>query len=294
MGGKMSRNKGKSWERTVAAAFRELFGDQVRRGWQTREGHDEPDVTGVPRFHIEAKAHKLVNIAAAIRQAVTDRTKAKQDGKKWIVAVTKSDRCVPLATMPFDEFMELVKEWYAAPVDQVAATVQSTAELLGWKATMMPTTPLEYLALAARAGLEGISIKAHLSALDVVLDEVEPSHSIETSRGDRIRSLAARARDAEIAQLVMAGAPLEAAQAKWAQDNRPIPETTPGEFNLIPSAAEMKDALSDGGSLVGKITAIKAMRVRTGCGLKEAKDAIEKALATVRLEQLAPSTILGE
>jgi hypothetical protein len=108
--GRAQREKGKTWEREVAAAFRELFGQQVRRGWQAREGHDAADVEGTP-FRIEAKHHQVVNITAAVRQALVDREKAGD--ARWVLAVTKSDRAVPLATMPMTDFMQLVAEWKA-------------------------------------------------------------------------------------------------------------------------------------------------------------------------------------
>lgn len=63
---------------------------------------------GTP-FWLEAKHHALVNIAAAIRQALGDRAKAHDN--RLIAAITKSNRSVPLATMTFSEFMMLVKEW---------------------------------------------------------------------------------------------------------------------------------------------------------------------------------------
>jgi len=69
MSGRKSRNKGKRWEQDVARTMREIFGDQVRRGWQSREGSDAPDVDGVPRFWIECKRQIRTNIKAALLQA---------------------------------------------------------------------------------------------------------------------------------------------------------------------------------------------------------------------------------
>jgi hypothetical protein len=130
--GKMQRDKGKVWEREVAAAFRTLFGSGVKRGWQAREGHDAPDVDGTP-FWLEAKHHAVVNIAAAVRQALADRKKAKEE--RWIIAVTKSNRAVPLATMPWTEFMMLLREWveakaeWEAVVKRLKATKPDRGEL---------------------------------------------------------------------------------------------------------------------------------------------------------------------
>lgn len=123
MGGKMSRDKGKRWEREVASAFRALFGQQVRRGWQAREGHDAADVDGVPLFRIEAKHHKLVNIHAAVRQSVEDAEKAGDS--RWVLAITKSDRTLPLATMLWTQFMQLVRKH----TEQDASVVELRAAL---------------------------------------------------------------------------------------------------------------------------------------------------------------------
>tara|TARA_A100001391_G_C5023452_1_gene266487 strand:- start:797 stop:1147 length:351 start_codon:yes stop_codon:yes gene_type:complete len=65
----MSRNKGKRWEQEVARMMRAIFGDHIKRGWQSREGDDDPDIVGVPKFWIECKRHKRTNFRAALRQA---------------------------------------------------------------------------------------------------------------------------------------------------------------------------------------------------------------------------------
>ena len=71
MSGRRSRNKGKRWEQDVARMMREIFpkSDEIRRGWQSREGDDEPDVVGIPEFWIECKRQKRTNFRAALRQA---------------------------------------------------------------------------------------------------------------------------------------------------------------------------------------------------------------------------------
>jgi hypothetical protein len=74
--GKLSRRKGKVFEREVAAGYREIFGAQVKRGWQAREGHDAPDVENVPGFWPEAKHHQRVNYRAALEQAEEAAAKA--------------------------------------------------------------------------------------------------------------------------------------------------------------------------------------------------------------------------
>ena len=70
MSGRRSRNKGKRWEQDVARIMRDIFGpDEIRRGWQSREGDDEPDIVGVPEFWVECKRQKRSNFRAALKQA---------------------------------------------------------------------------------------------------------------------------------------------------------------------------------------------------------------------------------
>jgi hypothetical protein len=110
--GKWSRNKGKAFERTVAAAFREVYGDQVRRGWQARQGSDAPDVEGVPGYWIEAKAHRKVNIRAAWKQVVAAQIDAKRKGDGRAtdnpVIICKDDGEEPLAVLRFSDFVSLL------------------------------------------------------------------------------------------------------------------------------------------------------------------------------------------
>lgn len=83
--GRANRMKGKRWERQIARDMREIFGGDVRRGWQSREGDDEADNEGVPRFWVEAKHEKRPSLRAALRQA----TKAT-DGR-WPLVIAKFD-----------------------------------------------------------------------------------------------------------------------------------------------------------------------------------------------------------
>lgn len=75
--------------------------DEVRRGWQSREGTDEPDVIAGPYWH-EVKRQKQPNIRAALRQAVADT-----DGRTPI-AWTKADRGEWLVTMRAEDFLREV------------------------------------------------------------------------------------------------------------------------------------------------------------------------------------------
>jgi hypothetical protein len=112
--GRAQRQKGKRGERETAARFREIFGDGVRRGWQTRHGHDDPDICGVP-FLVENKRHKKVNVRAAVAQALAD--KEKSGDKRPILVVAHEDQRKPLAVMLLDDFLELVRRAYPADLD---------------------------------------------------------------------------------------------------------------------------------------------------------------------------------
>lgn len=127
--GRMSRDKGKVWERVVAARLRAIFGDGVKRGWQARQGSDAPDVEGVP-FWVECKHHRVVNIGQAVRQALAAAEKAKLP----VLIASKSNRQEPLATMLLEDWLGLVEELanLRAAVDKQVPRVQKAVEL--WRA----------------------------------------------------------------------------------------------------------------------------------------------------------------
>lgn len=103
--------KGKVFEREVAERFREAMpGCDARRGLcQPRGGGRETADVVVPFFHVECKVGAQPNIARAIEQALED---CCGNDHLYPLAVTKRDRCTPLATMPLDDFLALVHEWY--------------------------------------------------------------------------------------------------------------------------------------------------------------------------------------
>ena len=107
MSGKRSNNKGKRWEREVAAMIREAMpGADIRRGWQDRAGSDEPDVI-CPVYWVEAKHHKLTNPRAALRQATSDASPGRVP-----IAVCKDDRQPAHVTMWLDDWLEMVRQWW--------------------------------------------------------------------------------------------------------------------------------------------------------------------------------------
>lgn len=106
--GRHSRNKGKVFEREVARELRAIFGEGVKRGWQAREGHDAADVEGVPGWWVEAKHHARVSIRPALEQATEARAAAKDSRRA--LAVTKDNRKEAIASLYFEDFLELLRE----------------------------------------------------------------------------------------------------------------------------------------------------------------------------------------
>lgn len=94
----MQRRKGKTWERAVATMLRPLFGDSVKRGFQSRSGRDGCDVEGSP-FWVECKHGRLVNLRAALAQAIRDT-----DGRIPIV-IAKDDRTDPVVLMRLADWL---------------------------------------------------------------------------------------------------------------------------------------------------------------------------------------------
>ena len=86
--GRNSRRKGKAWERAVANDMKKIFGQGVRRGWQSRQGDDEADNEGVPLMWIEAKHGKTsaASVFRAMDQAIKD------SDHRWPVAICKDQR----------------------------------------------------------------------------------------------------------------------------------------------------------------------------------------------------------
>jgi len=106
MSGLRSRRKGHNWEREVARRFRDIFGEDVKRGWQSRSGDDAPDVC-IPHFWVECKRGKRTNPRAALRQANEASSKAHVP-----LAVCKDDREDAFIVMSFDDYLDLVTEWW--------------------------------------------------------------------------------------------------------------------------------------------------------------------------------------
>lgn len=105
--GRAQRQKGKRGERATAAELRAALpylADKIRRGWQAREGDDDPDVI-LPGFWVENKSGKQPNVRAALKQAVED-----SKGRGVPLAVIRDDRKEPFCLMRWSDMLELLKK----------------------------------------------------------------------------------------------------------------------------------------------------------------------------------------
>lgn len=120
MGGKLSRNKGATWEREVVIRFKQIYGDDnVRRVLQSQGGKvvgsdvrvTEPAGGG---FEIECKHGVKPNPRAALEQCERDNPEPRT---RWCLAIIKDDgkatpgkACNPFVVMRLNDFEELIAE----------------------------------------------------------------------------------------------------------------------------------------------------------------------------------------
>jgi hypothetical protein len=110
---KLSRTKGKAWEQAVARMLREAMpsaAEQIRRGWQSRKGDDDPDVIA-PQLSVECKHRKAPVVRAALEQAVRTANTGT-----WPIAVCRWHGQAAgdaVAAMRLEDLLELLGEWWA-------------------------------------------------------------------------------------------------------------------------------------------------------------------------------------
>ena len=105
-----SREKGASFERSVAKLFREYGYEAHRTAQHKGNTGDAADVEGnYYGIHIEAKAYKRIAVYSWIEQAIRD-AKAEGKGNKPVV-IMKQNYSEPLALMRFSDWIELYREW---------------------------------------------------------------------------------------------------------------------------------------------------------------------------------------
>lgn len=105
--GLMQRQKGKSFERACAKAFRAVYPNVKRTLTQQRDSGEAPDIDA-PGLWVEAKHHRRVNIQKAFEQAVDEVGRAKSTSVP--VAVTKDNGKDPLATLRLEDFLSILRE----------------------------------------------------------------------------------------------------------------------------------------------------------------------------------------
>lgn len=106
--GALSRRKGAAYERELVHLFREAMpGADIKRGLQCRSGEECADVE-CPVFWPESKRGKQPNVRGALRQANAAAPKGKIP-----VAIIRDDRAEAFVALSLDDFMDLVKEWWA-------------------------------------------------------------------------------------------------------------------------------------------------------------------------------------
>lgn len=139
--GAFSRAKGKRGERLTATEIREAIPELaagVRRGWQSRQGDDDPDVIGLPGFWIEVKKGPKPNVRAALAQATEAVEKkhhpSSSHPRDVPLAVIRDDRKEPFVAMPWDVFLRIMRNHYE---------MQKTLEDPKYRVTPPPSAPAE-------------------------------------------------------------------------------------------------------------------------------------------------------
>ena len=109
--GKMQREKGKRFERTLASRFREHGYDARRTAQYCGKTGDASDVVGLPGIHVEAKHVEKMQLYEWMAQAKRD---AEAGGKGNLpVVFHKKNNAEILVSMELDDWMNLYREWEA-------------------------------------------------------------------------------------------------------------------------------------------------------------------------------------
>lgn len=102
--GRRSRRKGKRGEREIVHAF-EAAGYTARRGLQSRDGRDAPDVIvdELPDVWVEVKTAQRPQWESAMRQAIA------ACGGRIPIVVTRKDRDKPYAHLELGDLLTLLR-----------------------------------------------------------------------------------------------------------------------------------------------------------------------------------------
>lgn len=105
--GKMSREKGKRYEREVAS-YLKAQGYDCRRGQQYCGSSGDADVIGLPGIHIECKHVEKMSLYDWMGQSVRD---AREN--EIPVVFHRKNNCETLVTMRADDWIQLYREYEA-------------------------------------------------------------------------------------------------------------------------------------------------------------------------------------
>lgn len=109
--GKLSRDKGERFERTLAARLRQYGYDTHRSAQYRGNVGNAPDVVGLPGIHIEAKHCEAMRLYDWMAQAKHDA--ALSDGNPIPAVFHKKNNAEILVTLEFEDFMQIYVEWEA-------------------------------------------------------------------------------------------------------------------------------------------------------------------------------------
>lgn len=107
--GKMSREKGKRFERWIANYLKERGYDARRSAQFCGKTGDAADVIGLADIHIEAKHCEAMRLYDWMEQAVRD-SEAGQDGLPAVFH--KKNNAEVLVTMRLDDWMKIYEKGY--------------------------------------------------------------------------------------------------------------------------------------------------------------------------------------
>ena len=92
-----SREKGKKGELELAQILR-AYGFEARRGQQFSGANGDPDVIGIPGYHIECKRVERLNIYEAMAQSINDArigetpvVMHRKNREEWLVSMRLGD-----------------------------------------------------------------------------------------------------------------------------------------------------------------------------------------------------------
>lgn len=105
--GKMSREKGKRFERQLAACFRERGYDTHRSAQFCGKTGQAADVTGLPGIHLEAKHCEAMRLYEWMEQAVRD---AEAAGDGLPAVFHKKNNADVLVTMRLDDWIQIYEK----------------------------------------------------------------------------------------------------------------------------------------------------------------------------------------